>query len=96
MTKLISAPTINGTRIIADAGGPEGRKTMVAWDGCHKIYLISSNHLNEIEGSGYKAYPLEELPRIWKESCELRFISTWDLTIQLVGQFEDAQFVGWE
>ena len=69
-----------------------------AWDGCHKIYLCEDDaDIKHMKSRGYERgdfYPIEELPRIWNESCGLRFIS-WagDLT-DIVPQCEDAHFEG--
>lgn len=56
----------------------------VAFDGCHKFYLIASeSHRTEIEGYGYGAddiHPVSELPRLWEGACFLRFIHWADLS----------------
>jgi hypothetical protein len=76
--------------------------TEFAYDGCHKIYLVRTPKeraeliecgyyrtvLSELEG-GF-LLPISELPKVWDETCPLRFISSGDLTKQFVPQCEDA------
>jgi hypothetical protein len=72
---------INGTEIEADE---------FAWDGCHKLYVVTDQHSrDELESYGYDFYPVAELPRAWELSCWLRFIQNADLTHQYVGQGDD-------
>jgi hypothetical protein len=79
--------TINGVYIPA---------TEFAYDGCHKIYLINTLQerakmvafgYGEDEGDS-AILPIAELPRIWDESCGLKFISAADLNTQYVAQFD--------
>lgn len=64
-----------------------------AWDGCHKIYLVTTTRgRDDIVGCGYTLQPVSELPRAWEESCFLRFINPADLIgPALVDQGEDAE-----
>lgn len=51
------------------------------YDGCHKIYLIHRKDFKEAFENGYDKddiRPIEELPRAYRDSCPLRFISKWD------------------
>ena len=65
-----------------------------AYDGCHKIYLISTPEQAENATSiGYNIKPLQSLKETYENSCSLRFISDWDLTKMFVAQFEKAKFV---
>ena len=69
-----------------------------AFDGCHKFYLLKTyGEKVEAEQYGYKIYPIKELPRMFWNSCPLRFISTWDLTEKIVPQgFNAVTFEGVE
>lgn len=51
-----------------------------AFDGCHKFYLIEDYdaHRMMTEMYGYEEedfYDIKELPRLWEDSCPLRFIN---------------------
>ena len=68
-----------------------------AWDGCHKIYLITSPKERELmESYGYgedesEILHISHLPMVWEESCSLKFISMADLSVpNLINQFEDG------
>lgn len=51
----------------------------VAFDGCHKIYLLPTDEkIEEAKAYGYGIYRIAELPRLWFGACPLRFISLWD------------------
>ena len=53
---------------------------MIVWDSCHKIYITRNpEEVAEATSYGYELYPVEELPRIWNDSCPLRFIELWDV-----------------
>lgn len=62
-----------------------------AYDGCHKIYLLENeDETQEAIGFGYDIYRIERLQDVWDKSCELRFVSYWNLEKpKLVSQFED-------
>lgn len=52
----------------------------IAWDGCHKIYIVASERdQEEAVRLNYNLYELDQLPKIWEESCPLKFISPWGL-----------------
>ncbi len=56
--------------------------TEFAYDGCHKIYLISTaeDRAEMVDcGYGCDIRPVSELPDVWEETCPLRFISPADL-----------------
>lgn len=52
----------------------------IAWDGCHKIYWCE-NQAEEADAkeTGYDLYPSSELPRIFEDSCGLKFVHPWSL-----------------
>lgn len=66
-----------------------------AYDGCHKIYLITdSKDESEAWDYSYQLRGVEELPAIWDATCSLRFIQFWDvenLKGNLVPQCFDAK-----
>ena len=73
---------INGTEITA---------TKFAFDGCHKFYLLNGySEQKEAEEMGYSIYPIKDLPEAFWNSCPLRFIGNWDLSGNIVNQFEEA------
>lgn len=64
-----------------------------AFDNCHKIYIIESEQdLIEAKEMGYDIYDINYLPTAYRDSCELKFISNWQLDTQYVQQCEDAKF----
>lgn len=73
----------------------EVKADMFAYDGCHKIYLITNMHdEDESHDYGYELRGVEELPAIWDVTCPLRFIQFWDvenLKGNLVPQCFDAK-----
>ena len=78
---------VNGQEII-------GNKFV--WDKCHKIYIIEDDNdlreCQELWGTiifGEDLFNIEELERIYNDSCGLRFISNWKLDKQYVKQFEE-------
>ena len=66
-----------------------------AWDGCHKIYLITTPEQQaEAARYNYDILDTTELPRAWKESCSLRFIEFWDvenIKYPIIPQCTDAR-----
>lgn len=69
--------------------------TEFAYDGCHKVYLIFTPEDREkMVELGYgesDIFPVSELPRVWDETCSLRFISPADLVgPNFVDQCESA------
>lgn len=68
----------------------------VAYDGCHKIYLIQTQaDLDLLTDLGYAIHPLDRLQDIWDISCPLRFVSLADLSEDIVPQcaMETIRFV---
>ena len=66
------------------------------YNGCHKIYVAESPaEIHSLQSLGYKIHPMDELERIYADSCPLRFIS-WedDSKVNLVRQCaKSATFV---
>ena len=73
----------------------EIKATAIAYDNCHKIYLITDeNEADEARSYGYELQPVENLPAIWESACPLRFIEFWDvenLKGNIVPQCRDAE-----
>ena len=66
---------------------------LVAYDECHKIYLIEdAEDREQAIKANYVLYPINYIKEIWENSCSLRFISNWKLTKSFVAQFEEAIF----
>ncbi len=67
----------------------------VAYDGCHKIYLTTSEKdESEAWEYGYQLRGVGELPEIWESTCPLRFVQFWDvenLKGNLIPQCVDAK-----
>lgn len=76
---------VNGKEIVGER---------FAYDGCHKIYVVENDEeAMEAASYGYELLPLRKLQGIWDISCELRFISPWNLNKEkYVKQFEEAKF----
>lgn len=67
----------------------------IAWDGCHKIYLITTqDQAAEAFGYGYHLLDVSEIWRVYEESCPLRFIDFWDvenIKHPVIPQCEDGE-----
>ena len=64
----------------------------VAYEGCHKIYLIKDEKdIREAKACGYRIHDIDKLEMLYDVSCSLRFISDWKLTQQIVKQFENVK-----
>ena len=54
-----------------------------AFDGCHKIYLIEDEKdLQDMKNRGYEPsdfHEIEDIVKVWTDSCPFRFIDTWKL-----------------
>lgn len=73
--------------------GIEIKGNLIAYDGCHKIYIIEDEEDEKrAKKLGYLIYPIKNLQKIYELSCELRFISNWKLTTFYVPQYEVALF----
>lgn len=61
----------------------------IAYDGCHKIYIIQKqDEISEAKNCGYAIYPMEKLEDLYKQSCPLKFVSSWDLKKKYIRQGE--------
>lgn len=69
---------------------------LFAFDGCHKIYLLDDKSAaDDARYNEYSIYRIKDLPHVFEGSCQLRFISNWNLALpDYVRQFEDAVFDG--
>lgn len=67
--------------------------THFVYDGCHKIYLISTpadrENLLAHKWLESDLRPIVELPAAWKTTCSLRFIGSGDLQTEYVAQGDD-------
>lgn len=73
--------------------GKEIKGKGIAYDGCHKIYIIEDEKdEQEAYNMGYELYILDILEKIYNTSCPLRFISSWKLDKSYVKQCEEAIF----
>ena len=64
-----------------------------AYDGCHKIYILEDKKdIKEAQKLEYTIIPINFLEYVYKNSCELRFISNWKLTKTYAAQFEKCNF----
>ena len=65
-----------------------------AYDGCHKIYLLEdAEDMNDAIENDYNIYSIDLLQDCYDNSCSLRFISNWKLTIQFVSQFDERGLI---
>jgi hypothetical protein len=76
--------------------GKPVKATHVAYDGCHKFYMIFTvSDFADMLGNGYEQsdiHPLKDLPQLWEDSCGLKFISPASLEgPDLVPQFRDEE-----
>lgn len=69
-----------------------------AYDGCHKIYLLQEDDLDDFTESWYDGdfeaaksniYDLSSICDCFENSCPLRFIHDWKLKETIVKQFEE-------
>lgn len=90
---MSTIPSTNQPRI---NGKPITQKK-VAFDGCHKLYLIDTpSEEAMLRGYGYDIHDIAQLPSLWDGSCPLRFIAYADLARPLcVDQGQPAWFSGW-
>lgn len=67
--------------------------TNFAFDNCHKIYICDSgSDEGEARDAGYSILPIADIQATYEKSCQLRFISNWQLTERYAAQCEDADF----
>ena len=58
----------------------EASDYQLAWDGCHKIYLLGNPvRVASAVINGYETYPASEIRQIIVDSCFLVFVSNWGL-----------------
>ena len=68
--------------------------TSIAFDGCHKIYLIGNEtQAAEAQRYGYEIFPIGELARIYDNSCPLRFVSNWGLKERIITQCQKGKIL---
>lgn len=79
--------------------GKEVKGIGFVYDGCHKIYVVEEDDIQEVYkmwGEHTCIYPLDRILEIYESSCDLRFIYSWKLEdehfIKYVSQFENANF----
>lgn len=59
----------------------EASNHRIAYDGCHKIYLLNTeDDLTEAGEYGYTTRPANQIRRTITESCGLVFVQPWSLT----------------
>lgn len=52
----------------------------LAWDGCHKIYLLGdAERQHDALATGYRIYSASEIRQVILDSCWLLFVSNWGL-----------------
>ena len=70
--------------------------SLFVYDGCHKIYIIEDHNdiesVKQLWGADEIFYNIDELPKIWDDTCPLRFISNWKLDKTYVRQGCHAEF----
>ncbi len=58
-----------------------------AFDGCHKIYILRTEKENkEARKMGYNILNINDLEETYINSCPLKFVSSFDLTISFIPQ----------
>lgn len=66
-----------------------------AWDGCHKIYLITTrDQAYDAFGYDYDLLDISLIKQVYEESCPLRFIDFWDvenIKHPVIPQCEDGE-----
>ena len=66
-----------------------------AWDGCHKIYLITTQDQKaEAFSYDYDILDISLIKEIYEQSCPLRFIDFWDvenIKHPVIPQCEDGE-----
>ena len=75
--------------------GKQLRGDYFAYDNCHKIYILENDkEINEAKSYGYEIYHIDDLEKIYNESCSLRFIYPWNLEDDDIYscQFEECVF----
>lgn len=58
----------------------EASDLMVAFDGCHKVYLVEGEgEIADASQTGYDLFPAKEIRTLVNKSCGLVFVSAWHL-----------------
>lgn len=58
----------------------KGDAVSLAFDGCHKIYLLQSREdISDARACDYYIVPSSQIHKVWEDSCGLRFVSAWSL-----------------
>ena len=64
-----------------------------AYDGCHKIYVVEDRKdIDEAFAYGYTILPLSVLKTTYDNSCSLRYISNWKMTVSYIKQGKKGDF----
>lgn len=75
---------INGKKVVGDS---------FAYDGCHRIRILKNEkEKNEAEKMDFLIMPIAVIKKVYRESCSLKFISNWELTITYAEQGRKAEF----
>lgn len=57
-----------------------GDAIQIAWDGCHKMYFLTSpEQVGEARAHDYQVHPGEDLRGLIDQSCGLAFLTHWAL-----------------
>lgn len=65
-----------------------------AYDLDYKMYILEDEQdEQDAKKLGYAIHPLSKLENIYKNSCDLRFISNWKLNTFYANQYEKATFI---
>jgi len=86
MKKTDGKFTINGVEV----------KTcgVFAYDGCHKIYICEDlTDISMMTFYGYSFLPIYALPKVWRDSCPLKFILNARLDTEYVPQDQNNRRV---
>lgn len=74
--------------------GIEIKQKSFLFDGCHKIYLLEGDYVDEALKCGYDLdndiYPIEKIHRVFWNTCPLRFIETFNDFKKIVPQCESV------
>lgn len=73
--------------------GKEVNGFAFAFDGCHKIYILKDfKERAAATENMYETFDLQKIVEVFYNSCNLRFIRSWDLQEVYVAQGEAAHF----
>lgn len=71
----------------------EIKQKQFVFDGCHKIYLVDESDLADCESKGYDLkkdlFPIDQIAKVFWNTCSLRFIETWKDYKHIVPQCEE-------